>query len=439
MNINKFVKKRILISLLIFSLFVQTGCSRGKAEDISGSKSEDYSVPDLFVSVSGDDAGDGSIYSPFRTIQAALDAVKPGQTIYLREGTYYGANTFVSSGLSDKPITIREYNNEHAFVTLDEGESGAIFDIGSNSFIDIDGLDIGNAGGERVFGILIASGAHDINITNNEIHHIVTTKPDDREKGEANAVLLLGEGPDEESAIRNVNISGNFISDNINGWSENISVAGNCEHIFVNDNVIGNNTNIGIDFYGNAEYSPDPEFDRPRFCEARGNLVFNCICPYAECAGIYVDGARDITVSGNTVRECAYGIEVGSEEWRSHYKDYEETGDINDCQNVRLIQVDNNVIYSNYAGGIRIGGYTEDETTGYVVGINVSENALTDNGAGEGGWNGEINFEKCDGVTVTKNVIVHTSEEFPVFEYGLGPEYSRNVDIYENTINGELQ
>ena len=39
-----------------------------------------------------------------------------------------------------------------------------------------------------------------------------------------------------------------------------------------------------------------PLNDQPRYCVAAGNTVYNSICSYAECAGLYLDGAREYNI-----------------------------------------------------------------------------------------------------------------------------------------------
>ena len=48
----------------------------------------------IYVSPEGNDAYDGTLDSLFKTIQKALDTVKAGGTIYVREGSYSALNTF---------------------------------------------------------------------------------------------------------------------------------------------------------------------------------------------------------------------------------------------------------------------------------------------------------------------------------------------------------
>ena len=66
-----------------------------------------------YVAVNGDDANPGtSIDAPLRTIQKAVDAAKPGDTVLIRTGTYRETVSTSRSGTANAPITIRNYENE---------------------------------------------------------------------------------------------------------------------------------------------------------------------------------------------------------------------------------------------------------------------------------------------------------------------------------------
>jgi hypothetical protein len=67
----------------------------------------------------GDDAADGSRQKPFKTLGHALRQLTPGDTLYLRGGTYYEHVFVTQSGTEDAPITIRAYPGELA--VLDGG------------------------------------------------------------------------------------------------------------------------------------------------------------------------------------------------------------------------------------------------------------------------------------------------------------------------------
>lgn len=67
-------------------------------------------------SAKGSDTADGSAKAPWKTINAAVAHLKPGDTLYLRGGTYYESVTLRINGTKDQPITIRAYPNELAIV-----------------------------------------------------------------------------------------------------------------------------------------------------------------------------------------------------------------------------------------------------------------------------------------------------------------------------------
>lgn len=86
------------------------------------------SGPAYFVDAAkGDDAADGSKAKPWKTIDAAAKKLKPGDTLYLRAGTYFEAAALTVKGTAQAPITIRAMPGELAIVDagLREFEDGA--------------------------------------------------------------------------------------------------------------------------------------------------------------------------------------------------------------------------------------------------------------------------------------------------------------------------
>jgi hypothetical protein len=73
--------------------------------------------PSYFVDpVKGADAQNGSEQKPWKTVTHAVKQLKPGDTLYLRGGTYYESVTVAVSGTADRPITIRSYPGELAIL-----------------------------------------------------------------------------------------------------------------------------------------------------------------------------------------------------------------------------------------------------------------------------------------------------------------------------------
>lgn len=69
-----------------------------------------------FVSVSGDDSNPGSLAQPFKTINHAIAGLQPGDTLYLRGGTYFEQVKATVSGTAARRIAIAAYNDEQPVI-----------------------------------------------------------------------------------------------------------------------------------------------------------------------------------------------------------------------------------------------------------------------------------------------------------------------------------
>ncbi|MEZ4270050.1 MAG: right-handed parallel beta-helix repeat-containing protein [Myxococcota bacterium] len=124
-----------------------------------------------YVSPNGNDAAAGTLESPLRTIQKAADSAGPGDTIYLREGTFSEGVWFVRGGEEGRPIVLRNYPGEHP--VIDRGWAGDGVQLWSTNravtpvaWVVIEGLEIRNSGA----GINFYSG-HNLIFRNNHVHH----------------------------------------------------------------------------------------------------------------------------------------------------------------------------------------------------------------------------------------------------------------------------
>lgn len=93
-----------------------------KAEEVYASETSvtsDHKPVTYYVSPNGsdDEKNKGtSIDTPFKTIGKVAKLVKPGDTVYLREGVYHEAPEITISGESGKPITWECYQNEKVII-----------------------------------------------------------------------------------------------------------------------------------------------------------------------------------------------------------------------------------------------------------------------------------------------------------------------------------
>jgi len=60
----------------------------------------------------GDDSNNGSMKKPWKSMQHAVRRLKPGDTLYLRDGVYHEKVYLTQSGTADAPIVIAAYPNE---------------------------------------------------------------------------------------------------------------------------------------------------------------------------------------------------------------------------------------------------------------------------------------------------------------------------------------
>jgi hypothetical protein len=86
-----------------------------------------------FVAADGAPAGDGSIQNPWdlRTALRQPASLHPGDTVWVRGGTYSGQFDAKLKGTADKPIVIRNYNGEHVTLEGQEHNEFVLYVVGS--------------------------------------------------------------------------------------------------------------------------------------------------------------------------------------------------------------------------------------------------------------------------------------------------------------------
>jgi parallel beta-helix repeat protein len=126
-----------------------------------------------YVASNGSDSNSGIEQQPFRTLKKGVSVLRPGDTLYVKNGTYIGSSQLrgIPSGSSwAAPVTIAAYPG-HRPVIIPEPKDTALYFIGNHHII-VDGFIIdGRAQGD---GIKITwetgvRAAHHIRIMNSEI------------------------------------------------------------------------------------------------------------------------------------------------------------------------------------------------------------------------------------------------------------------------------
>jgi parallel beta-helix repeat protein len=149
---------------------------------MSGYVSEAEATNYYVAASNGNDGNRGTLQEPFKTLERGVSVLIPGDTLFVRGGTYLGSHNLadIPSGNSwDQPITIKKYANEKVVITAASFRSALYFSNGSHHII-IDGLVFDAKGGSS--GIQIFPGNHHIRILNSEIMNsrqqgILATQP----------------------------------------------------------------------------------------------------------------------------------------------------------------------------------------------------------------------------------------------------------------------
>lgn len=333
---------------------------------------------DYYVSNNGSDSNPGSLQSPFKTIQKALDYTTPGDTVSIRGGTYKEKVTVKTSGTFGNPITIKNYENERAILD-GTGISGSyILYIYNKNYITVKGLEIcNNSLGHTPIGIFIEGYGDGIQILDNKVYGIKSTR---------DAHGIAAYGTNGTKSINNILIQGNEVYNCILGSSESLVVNGNVENFKILNNKVHDNDNIGICCIGFEDTAPSN--DQARNGLVSDNTVYNItsknnIAYKGEtCSdGIYVDGGKDIVIQKNVVYNCDIGIEVASEH-------------LNKISSNMLVK--NNLVYGCGLFGLSIGGaYSEN---GYADNCTFRNNTFYNNSVG-------INIQKTMKNYIINNIV----------------------------------
>ncbi len=396
------LQKTIFLLLLSFSIFI-SACTKVPLEKYdaeinkqqSNHNNANSSVASIsyYVSNTGNDNNSGTTLStPFKTIQKALNVAGPGADIFVRGGTYNERLLWTNSGTLNNDIVLRNYGSEVVYLdgTTPSAQDAMII-INSKSFLTIRGIQIRNNYRAFAKGIYVFGSGSNISIQNCKIYNIgwstnktiVPTSTD-----QANPLVVVGTGT---TAYKTIYINGNEIYNCITGYSESLTLVGNVDGFLINNNNVHDNTNIGIDVAGHYTYTGAPAaVNQARNGTISDNTVTNCVSLVAISAGIYSDGASNVTIERNKLTGNGCGISLGCE---------------NPSKLSSEIEVKDNFIYNNRTAGIIIGANAFGSK---VIEAVVSNNTFFKNYS-VGGYGGEIHYQNADGVVFKNNIIQSAS------------------------------
>jgi hypothetical protein len=385
-----------------------------------------------YVSTSGNDSNPGTFAYPWRTIQHAANTVRPGDTVYVREGIYNESVNITASGSANAgPITFQNYPGEIAIVdgtglTPSTSAVQGLFNLVNISYVTIQGFEIRNyttsIANATPAGIWITGAGTNVQILNNLVHNITTTS---EQNGNAFGIAVYGSS--ESAPINDITISANQVYDLRTGNSETINVDGNVTNFAITKNIIHDNDNIGIDAIGFENVAPSPTVDFARNGLISGNTVYNISAinnpgegKQYDADGIYVDGGSQIIIEQNLVHNCDLNIEAASE----------HSGYVSSYVTIR-----NNVLYHANSVGLSIGGYASD--VGGSDHITIANNTLFENDTQNTG-SGEFQVQYyATNNLFANNIVYATSQGLFINNFVSGDQtpVSTEYNLYFSSLN----
>ncbi len=362
----------------------------------NGTAEKDKEKNNFYVSTTGDDENTGTLSSPWRTIQKAVNAVSPGSIVNIMGGTYYEGVYVNVSGTPDKYIVIQNYNDQEVIISGNNGPK-ELMNLFGVSYIKIKGLTFADCLGSYSVGLKISTSSdeasHHIEVESNTFRNLyadasTTTYPNSVYAG---AISVAGYHPTK--AIHDIIIKGNTVRDCRTGWTEAIGITGNVDGFVITKNVVTNTGNIGIDASGHWGISSDPNTDYARNGVISENHVSYCKSLVEGGAGIYLDGSSNILVEKNISHNNVYGITIGCEI-------------ANKSVSNNIIR--NNVCYNNEAFGI---GLTAWSPQGRIIkDCQIINNTTFGNGtATDKRYLGEIALISTSNIIVKNNIFYSTN------------------------------
>ncbi len=395
---------------VFLSFCVLPACSKKNA--LAGTENPDGQsvAKDIYVAMNGSDFNNGTLEKPVNTIQKGLELVAPGYTVFVRAGIYKEKVVFPKSGRKDKAITLKPYPGEKAVISgdgLSVNGNEALVTLNNVSYIVVEGLDICNfkttAAWANVDGIVVKGGSNNIILRKNKVFNIENNAAAELGRS-GHAIQVIG---NTDVAITKILVEENEIFDCNTGYSENLTINGYVDGFEVRKNKVYNGENIGIVAAGGYAANTNPAYNYVRNGIIADNEVFNidgktgpipAFKDHNGAIGIYVDGARNIIVERNLVRDSGRGIGIVSE--TNNFPTQECT-------------VRNNLVYNCSLAGIYLGGYI-GYTGGGTNNCYVVNNTIYQNNRDFGYSNeveGEIRLtENCNNNVINNNMIYPRSD-----------------------------
>jgi parallel beta-helix repeat protein len=286
----------------------------------SGSSDAGTTGSTYYVATTGSDTAQGSIGDPFRTINHGASVLRPGDTLYVRGGTYPEAliNAIPTGTSWTAPVRVSAYPGEIVVLATPAIAARGIEFSTAVSYIEIDNLVLsGSNAGTSVDGVKITYGS------SGAATHVRLRGLEIRDYGE-NGVLLT-EDPSINALTRDNEIAGCSIHGNGTSFGHGIYIESSFNTVV--HNVIYGNGEFGVHVYrssglngtdaGNNTVAYNRVYNNGFGLHSNGlpangwgiglfvgdaNLAFNNVVYGNKGGGVYTDiGATHTSIFNNSV------------------------------------------------------------------------------------------------------------------------------------------
>ena len=302
---------RLLRAIAVFALFVPGAASAAT----------------YYVAPTGNDASNGSLSAPFRTITKAAGVARPGDTVSVRGGVYNEIVKASVKGTAVARITIQSHPGEQAIIDGTGTASATdLVQLGSAEYLDFTGFEVRNSNRLGIAGW----GSKNVRILNNKVHHSFR------------GGIYVGHSG--FGSVYDITIAGNTVYGNVlenqlhnmnGGWGQSISVQ-YADRVTITNNRVYQNDGEGIVLVlsdnavvqGNEvsdSFSVGIYLDNAQYSKVDGNFVYSTgnsryfrdgypasgIATANESYGV-ANKLTDLTITNNIVVDTRYGFYYGA-------------------------------------------------------------------------------------------------------------------------------
>ncbi len=361
MTVHKSRANLLLIPFCLFLLIFVISSRLIAAEAASGNE--------FFVTSDGQDTNPGTKEQPWRTITHANKTLQPGDTLYIRAGTYNEVIEPFRSGEPGKPITYTNYADEEVVIRGQPGEEHIVVigwsingPWGPDSYIIVDGLTLSyghNISNKRFEWVFIYGAGSQYNVIRNctivrEGDPLQLYQDGYREWGvvldaakhnliENNTITGVNMGVHIKKAAQYNIIRGNTISATVQSAIVIASSKGVMQGNLIEGNILERSAiEDGIQFMQNYD-AADPTTDISNL----GTIIRNNIIRYNAENAIDLKGAAHVVIEGNIV----YGT-IGDNDGSSDGNDRNTLATImrGNFASARDVIIRGNIFYDNSSG-----------------------------------------------------------------------------------------